>query len=171
MTNSGETVVLPQDELPSLIESLRVPPGSDPRFATMESIAANYEASRRDISHNDRVDGFFACLDYLPVTRTMIVALSNLIAEGNQATPGKLALDTELARLGIDEHSVLPSEGGEIKVAEGILRGYAGHHCSDDPKHPVGVTLKFRDGRLFIQNEGASSPKSLGTNVNRQSFR
>lgn len=44
MTNSGITVVPLQDELPSLIESLRVPAGSDPRFATMESIAANYEA-------------------------------------------------------------------------------------------------------------------------------
>jgi hypothetical protein len=44
MTNPEKTVVALQDELPSLIESLRVPAGSDPRFATMELIARNYEA-------------------------------------------------------------------------------------------------------------------------------
>jgi hypothetical protein len=44
MTNPGKNVIPLQDELPSLIQSLRVPAGDDPRFGTRESIAANYEA-------------------------------------------------------------------------------------------------------------------------------
>jgi hypothetical protein len=48
----------------------------------------------------------------------------------------------------------LPSESREVQIAEEILRGYAGHYRSDDPNHPVSITLTFRDGRLFIQNDG-----------------
>jgi hypothetical protein len=115
------------------------------------------EGAQLDISHNGAVDGFFACLDYLPASRTMVVVLSNLVAEGNQTSPGTLALDTELVRLGTDEDPVLPSEGGEVRIAEEILRGYAGRYRSDDPNHPVSITLTFRDGRLFIQNDGGAA--------------
>ena len=115
------------------------------------------EGSQLDMSHNGTVDGFFACLDYLPATRTTVVVLSNLVAEGNQATPGTLALDTELVRLGMEQDPVLPSEGREVQIAEEILRGYAGHYRSDDPNHPVRITLTFRDGRLFIQNDGGAA--------------
>jgi len=115
------------------------------------------EGAQMDISHNGAVDGFFACLDYVPATRTTIVVLSNLVAEGNESTPGTLTLDTELVRLGTDEDPVLPSEGREVPIAGEILRGYAGHYRSDDPVHPVNVTLTFRDGRLFIQNEGGAA--------------
>ena len=115
------------------------------------------EGAQLDISHNGVVDGFFACLDYLPATRTTVVVLSNLVAEGNQISPGTLALDTELVRLGMDEDPVLPSEGKEVQVSEEILRGYAGRYRSDDPNHPVNITLTFRDGRLFIQNDGGAA--------------
>jgi CubicO group peptidase (beta-lactamase class C family) len=115
------------------------------------------EGAQLDIGHTGTVDGFFACLDYLPATRTTVVVLSNLVAEGNQSTPGTLALDTELVRLGMDEDPVLPSQGREAQVAEEILRGYAGHYRSDDPDRPVSITLTFRDGRLFIQNDGGAA--------------
>jgi len=123
-------------------------------------LAFDGEGTQLDISHNGAVDGFFACLDYLPATHTTVAVLSNLVAEGNQATPGTLALDAELVRLGMDEDPVLPSEGRQVPIAEEILRGYAGHYRSDDdPDHPVNITLTFRDGRLFIQNDGsAASP-------------
>jgi Beta-lactamase len=120
-------------------------------------LSVDGEGAQLDISHNGAVDGFFACLDYVPSTRTTVVVLSNLVAEGNQATPGTLALDAELVRLGMDEDPVLPSEGREVQIAEEILRGYAGHYRSDDPNHPVSVTLTFRDGRLFIQNDGGAA--------------
>jgi len=115
------------------------------------------EGAQLDISHNGTVEGFFSCVDYLPATRTTVVVLSNSVAEGNQASPGALALDTELVRLGMDGDSVLPSEGGEVKVDEEILRGYAGRYRSVDPDHPVNITLTFRDGRLFIQNDGGAA--------------
>lgn len=115
------------------------------------------EGAQRDISHNGTVEGFFACLDYLPATRTTVVVLSNLVAEGNQSTPGTLALDTELVRLETEEAPVLPSEGGEVKIAEETLRRRAGRYRSDDPDHPVSITLTFRDGRLFIQNDGGAA--------------
>jgi CubicO group peptidase (beta-lactamase class C family) len=114
------------------------------------------EGAQLDISHNGVVDGFFACLDYLPATHTTVVVLSNLVAEGNQTTPGTLALDTELVRLGVGEDPVLPSEGREVRIAEQTLRSYAGRYRSDDPNHPVNITLTFRDGRLFIQNDGSA---------------
>ena len=46
------------------------------------------EGGQLDISHTGAVDGFFATLDYLPTTRTTVVVLSNLTAEGNQSTRG-----------------------------------------------------------------------------------
>jgi CubicO group peptidase (beta-lactamase class C family) len=125
------------------------------------------EGAQLDISHNGVVDGFFACLDYLPATRTTVVVFSNLVAEGNHTTPGTLALDTELVRLGMDEDPVLPSEGKEVRVAEEILRGYAGHYRSDDPNHPVSITLTFRDGRLFIQNDGGAALRLYAESTTR----
>ena len=122
-------------------------------------LSIDSEGQQLDISHNGTVDGFFACLDYLPATRTTVVVLSNLVGEGNQSTPGTFALDTELVRLGMEDDPVLPSEGREVQIAEEILRGYAGNYRSDDPERPVNVTLTYRDGRLFIQNDsGAAAP-------------
>jgi hypothetical protein len=63
-------------------------------------------------------------------------------------------LDTELVRLGTDVDAILPSDGTQARVPEGILSTYAGHYWSGDVVHPVGITLTFRDGRLFIQNDG-----------------
>ena len=44
MANPKKIDIPLQDELPSLIDWLRVPAGDDPRFASMESITANYDA-------------------------------------------------------------------------------------------------------------------------------
>lgn len=110
-----------------------------------------------DISHNGAVDGFFSCLDYIPATRTAIVVLSNLVVEGNQSTPGTLALDTELVRLGMYDNPILPSEGTHAQVPAEILRSYAGHYRSDDSGHPVVIILTFQNGQLFMQNEGGAA--------------
>jgi len=115
------------------------------------------EGAQLDISHDGTVEGFFSCVDYLPTTRTTVVVLSNQVAEGNQASPGTLALDTELVRLGMDGDAILPSEGKEVQVDEGVLRGYAGRYRSVDAENPVRITLTFRDGHLFIQNEGGAA--------------
>jgi CubicO group peptidase (beta-lactamase class C family) len=112
------------------------------------------EGAQLDISHNGTVEGFFSSLDYLPATHTTIVVLSNQVAEGNQSSPGTLALDSELVQLAMDENSLLPSEGKEAQVPEEILRSYAGRYRSVDPDNPVYIILTFRDGKLFIQNEG-----------------
>lgn len=125
------------------------------------------EGPKRDISHTGDVEGFFSCLDYLPATRTTVVVLSNLGSEGNQSSPGTTALDTELVNLGIDENAILPSEGNETQVAEEILRGYAGHYSSDDPQQPVRITLTFRDGRLFIQNDGGAAAPAFAESATR----
>jgi hypothetical protein len=37
----------------------------------------------------------------------------------------------------------------EAPVPEEISRSYAGHYCSDDPVHPEGIALTFRNDRLF----------------------
>jgi CubicO group peptidase (beta-lactamase class C family) len=111
------------------------------------------EGAQLDISHNGTVEGFFSSLDYLPATHTTVVVLSNQVAEGNQSSPGTLALDTELVQLAIDENTLLPSEGKEAQVAEEILRSYAGHYRSVDPDNPVNITITFHDGKLFIQND------------------
>ena len=115
------------------------------------------QGAQLQFSHDGAVEGFFTCLDYVPATRTTVVVLSNLLAEGNQTSPGTLALDSELVRLGMDEDLVLPSEGREATVAEESLRGYAGRSRSDDPNHSTGIALTFREGRLFIQNEGGAA--------------
>ena len=99
------------------------------------------------------MEGFISSLDYIPATKTTVVVLSNLVEEGNQASPGTFALDTELVRLGMDVDAILPSAGKQARVPEEILSSYAGHYCSDDVRHPVGITLTFRDDRLFIQND------------------
>lgn len=111
------------------------------------------EGAQLDISHNGTVEGFFSSLDYLPATHTTVVVLSNQVAEGNQSSPGTLALDTELVQLAIDENTLLPSEGKEAQVAEEILRSYAGRYRSVDPDNPVNIRLTFHDGKLFIQND------------------
>jgi hypothetical protein len=51
----------------------------------------------------------------------------------------------------------LPSEGREVRIAEEILRSYAGHYRSDDPNHPVSISMTVRDGRLVIQNDGGAA--------------
>jgi CubicO group peptidase (beta-lactamase class C family) len=112
------------------------------------------EGAELDISHTGAVEGFMSSLDYIPATKTTVVVLSNLVDEGNQASPGTFALDTELVSLGMDVDAILPSDRKEATVPEEILRSYAGHYCSDDPVHPVGITLTFRNDRLFIQNDG-----------------
>jgi CubicO group peptidase (beta-lactamase class C family) len=112
------------------------------------------EGAELDISHNGTVEGFFSSLDYLPASHTTVVVLSNQVAEGNQSSPGTLALGTELVQLAIDENSLLPSEGKEAQVAEETLRSYVGHYQSVDPDHPVFITLTFGDGKLLIQNDG-----------------
>ncbi|WP_058188360.1 serine hydrolase domain-containing protein [Terracidiphilus gabretensis] len=111
------------------------------------------EGAQLDISHNGTVEGFFSCLDYLPATHTTVVVLSNQVAEGNQSSPGTLALDTELVQLAIDENMLLPSEGKEVQIAEKVLRGYTGRYLSVNPDNPIYITLTFRDGKLFIQND------------------
>ena len=110
-----------------------------------------------DISHNGTVDGFFSCLDYIPQTKTTVVVLSNLVGEGNHATPGTLALDTELVRLSMNDDAILPSEGGEANVPEKILRAYSGRYRSTDPEHPQILVVNYADGHLYIQNEGAKN--------------
>jgi hypothetical protein len=100
------------------------------------------------------VEGFISSLDYIPSTRTTVVVLSNLVEQGNQASPGTFALDTELVRLGMDVDAILPSDGNQARVPDEILSSYAGHYLSDDVDHPVGITLTFRDRGLFIENDG-----------------
>jgi CubicO group peptidase (beta-lactamase class C family) len=112
------------------------------------------EGAELDFSHTGAVEGFISSLDYIPATKTTVVVLSNLVEQGNQASPGTFALDTELVRLGMDVDAILSSDGKQARVPEEILSSYAGHYCSDDVDHPVGITLTFRDDRLFIQNDG-----------------
>ena len=114
------------------------------------------EGAELDFSHNGVVEGFFSCLDYIPATRTTVVVLSNLVAEGNLSTPGTLALDTELARLAMDDDPILPSDGKQAQVSAEILRGYAGHYRSDDADHPTDMILTFQNGQLFMQNVGGT---------------
>jgi len=114
------------------------------------------EGAERDINHNGVVDGFFSCLDYIPATRTTVVVLSNQVKQGNLSTPGTLALDTELVRLGMDDDPILPSDGREAQVPAEILRSYAGRYRSDDKDHPTDMILTFQNGRLFMQNIGGS---------------
>jgi len=113
------------------------------------------ERAELDISHNGVVDGFFACLDYIPATRTTVVVLSNLVKQGNLSTPGTLALDTELVRLGIYDDPILPSEGREAQVPADVLRSYAGHYRSDGDQ-PTDMIMTFKAGRLFMQNLGGT---------------
>jgi hypothetical protein len=87
--------------------------------------------------------------------------LSNQVAEGNESSPETLALDTELVQLAMDENSLLPSEGKEAQVPEETLRSYAGRYVSVDPENPVYIILTFRDGKLFIQNEGGAATLPL----------
>jgi len=108
-----------------------------------------------DISHNGTVDGFFSCLDYIPLTKTTVVVLSNLVGEGNQTTPGTLAIDTELVHLAISNDAILPSEGKEAIVSEKTLRAYSGRYRSTDPVHPVFIVVTYEDGHLYVRNEGA----------------
>jgi CubicO group peptidase (beta-lactamase class C family) len=118
------------------------------------------EGKTLDIFHNGTVDGFFSCLDYIPRTKTTVVVLSNLVTEGNQTTPGTLALDTELVHLAMNGDAILPSEGKEASVSENILRGYVGRYRSSNPEHPLFVLLTFADGHLYVQNEGAKTSPS-----------
>lgn len=113
-----------------------------------------------DISHNGTVDGFFSCLDYLPITKTTVVVLSNLVGERNQSTPGTLALDTELVHLAVSNKAILPSEGKEAFVPDRTLRAYTGRYRSTDPDHPVFIVVTFADGHLFVKNEGAEGDPS-----------
>ena len=115
------------------------------------------EGQTLDIFHNGTVDGFFSCLDYIPATKTTVVVLSNLVADGNRTTPGTLALDTEVVHLAMNGDAILPSEGKEASVAEKILRAYAGRYRSSNAEHPQFVLLTFADGHLYVQNEGAKT--------------
>src|SRR5271168_2820211 len=108
-----------------------------------------------DISHNGTVDGCFLFLDYLPRTKTTVVVRSNLVAEGNQTTPGSAALDTEIVHFGMNDEAILPSEGKEASVPENTLRTYVGRYRSSDPEHPQFLLLTMADGHLYLQNEGA----------------
>jgi len=112
------------------------------------------EEGALDISHNGTVDGFFSCLDYIPVTKTVVVVLSNLVGERNQTTPGTLALDTELVHLAISNDAILPSEGKEASVPETVLRAYTGKYRSTDSDHPVFIVVTYADGHLYIKNDG-----------------
>ena len=107
-----------------------------------------------DISHNGTVDGFFSCLDYIPLTKTTVVVLSNLVFERNQSTPGTLALDTELVHLAARNDAILPSEGKEAFVQEKTLRAYTGRYRSTDPDHPVFIVVTYADSHLYVKNEG-----------------
>jgi CubicO group peptidase (beta-lactamase class C family) len=113
------------------------------------------EGAERDISHTGGLEGFMSSLDYIPATKTTVVMLSNLAQEGNQASPGTFALDTELVRLGMDGDAVLPSEGKEVRVPKETLSGYAGHYHADG--NPTGIIVTFRNGRLFVQNDGGGA--------------
>jgi CubicO group peptidase (beta-lactamase class C family) len=112
------------------------------------------EGAELDFGHTGAVEGFISSLDYIPATRTTVVVLSNLVEQGNQASPGTFALDTELVRLGMDVDAILPSDGNQARVPDEILSSYAGHYLSDDVDHPVGISLTFRDRGLFIENDG-----------------
>lgn len=125
------------------------------------------EGAELDISHTGAIEGFMSSLNYIPATRTTVVVLSNLVEQGNQASPGTFALDTELVSLGIDVNAILPSDRKEAPVAEEILRSYAGHYCSDDPVHPVGITLTFRNDRLFIENDGGVALPLMAESASR----
>ncbi|NYF81148.1 serine hydrolase domain-containing protein [Granulicella arctica] len=118
------------------------------------------EGETLDIFHNGTVDGFFSFLDYLPGTKTTVVVLSNLVAEGNQSTPGSAALDTEIVHLAMNEDAILPSEGKEASVPENTLRSYVGRYGSADTKDPQFLLLTFADGHLYIQNEGSQKTPS-----------
>jgi hypothetical protein len=72
-------------------------------------------------------------LDCIPATKTTVVVLFSLAKQGNQASPGSFALDTELVSLGMDADAILPSDRKEAPVGEEILSSHAGHNCSDDP--------------------------------------
>ena len=96
-------------------------------------------------------------LDCIPATKTTVVVLFSLARQGNQASPGSFALDTELVSLGMDADAILPSDRKQAPVGEEILSSHAGHDCSDDPVHPVGITLTFRNHRRFIENDGAAA--------------
>ena len=125
------------------------------------------EGAELDISHDGTVEGFFSFLDYIPATRTTVVVLSNLNAEGNLSSPGTAALDTEVVRLAIDENAVLPSAGAEAKVPEDTLHRYAGRYRSNDALHPVNITLTFRDNRLFIQNDTSDAAPLFAESATR----
>jgi CubicO group peptidase (beta-lactamase class C family) len=123
-----------------------------------------------DISHNGAVDGFFSCLDYISQTRTTIVVLSNLVAEGNHSTPGTVALDTELVRLAMSDNAILPSEDKEASVSAEILRAYIGRYRSSDPDHPQFLLLTMADGHLYIQNEGAKNTARMFAETSSQFY-
>jgi CubicO group peptidase (beta-lactamase class C family) len=112
------------------------------------------EGAELDISHTGTVEGFMSTLDYLPATKTTVVVLSNITEPGNQSSPGTFALATELVSLGENADAILPSGRKEALVPEKILSSYAGHYHADDTANPAGITVTFRDGRLFIQNDG-----------------
>jgi CubicO group peptidase (beta-lactamase class C family) len=95
------------------------------------------EGAQLDISHNGTVEGFFSCLDYLPASHTTIVVLSNLVAEGNGSTPGTLALDTELVRLGMEANPILPSDGKQARSPRtlfAVMPGITGQMTKTIPR-------------------------------------
>lgn len=93
-------------------------------------------------------------LDCIPLTKTTVAVSFSPANKGNQASPGCFALDTEPVSLGMDTDAIPPSDRKEAPVGAEILSSHAGHHCSDDPVHPVGITLTFRNHRRFIENDG-----------------
>ncbi len=123
-----------------------------------------------DISHNGTVDGFFSFLDYIPQTRTTVVVLSNLVAEGNHSTPGSASLDTELVRLAISDNAILRSEGKEASVSAEILRTYGGRYRSTDPDRPQVLLFSMADGHLYIQNEGAKNTVRMFAETSSQFY-
>jgi CubicO group peptidase (beta-lactamase class C family) len=114
------------------------------------------------IGHNGVIDGFSSSVDYLPKTKTVVVVLSNVNSPGNQSSPGAFAMEVELMQLATDERSILPSEGKELSLPEGTLRGYVGRYRAKDSHNPLSFAIDLRGNHLFLQLDGTvGSPAQL----------
>jgi CubicO group peptidase (beta-lactamase class C family) len=116
----------------------------------------------RRISHNGAIDGFYAAVDYLPHTKTIVLVLSNVSSDGNQRSPGAFAMEVELMESVLDQHSILPSEGKELFVPDETLRHYVGRYKATDSHNPVSFEISLNGNHLFFQLSGSgNSPAQL----------
>ena len=106
------------------------------------------------ISHDGAIDGFYAGLDYLPGTRSIVVVLSNVNTDGNRASPGAFAMEAELMELLIDKDSILPSEGKELALSDETLRHYVGRYKATDSENAASFTVTLQGNHLMFQADG-----------------